>query len=80
MQRITADLRRLALSGAAACAVLTAAYHETAQHRDPLSGARTRISAPIIVKTISLAVPPWRTLSEGTRSGDADATRTTKGA
>jgi hypothetical protein len=65
MQRITADLRRLTLSGAAACAVLTAAYHEAGQHRDPLAGARTRISPPIMVKAISLAVPPlWRTLRE----------------
>ena len=64
MQRITVDLRRLALSGAAACAVLTAAYHETTQQRAPLSSARTPISAPIIVKTISLAVAPLcRTLS-----------------
>jgi hypothetical protein len=65
MQRITADLRRLALSGAATCAVLTVAYHETTQHRGPLSDARAGISAPIMVRAMSLAVSPLcRTPSE----------------
>lgn len=58
MQKVTVDLRRLALSGAAACAVFATAHHELSNHRDPLLHARTPLAGPILVQAISFAVPP----------------------
>ena len=63
MQKISVDLIRPAVSGAAVCTVVVAANLAGLHHRDRLADAGIRIPPPIRVQAISIAAPAtcWAT-------------------
>jgi hypothetical protein len=57
MQKISADLIRLAVSSAVICAVAGAAEFRSLHHGGSFAIAKTRIAPPILVKAISVGAP-----------------------